>query len=149
MKGKKPLSKPSRPGKRQTHYLEIKGRPGRVFINYFEFGVHFAVEGSVSLRIPSPIMIRALPGYRSSPVFPVISDYYVRAQAADRGAAKTPNDPVLPECIIGVETKEDGRVSYDPVYSLKQCTVIDHNPYNSSPWIKMAFFDADKLWVTW
>jgi hypothetical protein len=40
-------------------------------------------------------------------------------------------------------------VSYDGIYKLKKCTVIDHNPYNESPWIKMSFFDANKLWVTW
>jgi hypothetical protein len=73
MSGRNPLMKSSPHGKRQTYYLEIPSRAGRALVNYFEFGTHFAVEGSVSLRIPSPITLRMMPGYRGTPIFSVIS----------------------------------------------------------------------------
>ena len=150
MSNNKPLTKRIIPGKRQYYYLEIPGQPGRAGINYFEFGRQLLLDGHASARsFISPILMRMMPGYRASPVFHLITTYYARYQAADARGRNMAADPEIKECTIGVETKENGTVSYDSILKLKKCVVIDHNPYIESPWVKLAFFDAEKTWVTW
>ena len=117
----------------QVHFLEVPGKPGRIYLedvvfgaaSSFGVGFNLNVDGHVSTPefLRSPVLLFPEANALSSPLHRILDQY--RSNLSSSQYSKVPvSSTVLPECTIWVENKIDGKVTARPKYQLFQVKVI-------------------------
>lgn len=109
-----------------THYFEIKGHPGQIYIEKFSFGASFIQLSNHSrAHVISPIFIHPEWEAPFNPIHWMLEERFNTLRQIQYGKAATPAEYTLPECTIGLESKQNGRAVKRPIYRLLQIKVIN------------------------
>ncbi len=112
-------------------FLEIKGKPGRIYLKGMSFGslkhINLGVDGHASPSIRSPInLFPENHGVIWEPLHRVLVQYYRNVEDSQSSlAGSNLYETGFSECMIGAETKTNGHPVTRTKYKLLRVSVLD------------------------